>query len=183
MTHDQQALGRRLRQLRQGQGLTLRELARRVGKSESYLSRVEHGRIDLSLSTLKEIADQLGRPIAHLLDDGLPPTDGLIKQGRHRRLVVSPKLEYEILSTSNPDVTVFRMILRAGGNSGERPYRHQGIESGILLRGRVRVVVGDRDYVLEEGDSLTYRCEAPHWFENVGEGDALAIWVVTPPTF
>jgi len=183
MDDSKDTLGKRLRQLRQEQSLTLRELAERIGKSESYLSRVEHGRIDLSLSTLKEIADQLGRPITHLLDNGFPPTNGLIKKGEHRKLVISSALEYDILCSANQEISLFRMILKEGGNSGDKPYRHQGIESGIMLKGRVQVVVGDREYILEEGDSLTYRSEQLHWFENVGEGDAIAIWAVTPATF
>jgi len=169
MVDPKETLGERLRQLRREQGLTLRELAERIGKSESYLSRVEHGHIDLSLSTLKEIADQLSRPITHLLDNGFPPTDGLIKQGEH--------------CSSNQEISLFRMILKEGGNSGDKPYRHQGIESGIMLKGRVRVMVANREYILEEGDSLTYHSEQSHWFENVGKGDAIAIWAVTPASF
>ncbi len=183
MENSKGALGERLRQLRREQGLTLRELAERIGKSESYLSRVEHNRIDLTLNTLKEIADQLGRPITHLLDNDLLTTDDLIKRGTHRRLVISSVLEYEILCSSNQEISLFRMILKEGGNSGDKPYCHQGIESGIMLKGRVRVVVGSNEYVLEEGDSLTYHSEQPHWFENVGKGDAIAIWAVTPATF
>jgi len=183
MNSTQKALGERLRQLRQEQGMTLKELAEAVGKSESYLSRVENGRINLSLSTLKQIADRLGRPIVHLLDDGVPEVGGQIRRGEHRRLVVSPKLEYDILSAPNQDVVVFRMRLKRGGDSGDRPYRHQGIESGLLLQGTVRVHVGDREYTLAEGDSLTYRSEEPHRFENIGDEDAIAIWCVAPPTF
>lgn len=183
MGNPREALGGRLRQLRREKGLTLKELAESIGKTESYLSRVEHNRIDLTLSTLKEIADQLGRPIVHLLDNGLLTTDGLIKRGTHRRLVVSPVLEYEILCSSNQEMSLFRMILKEGGDSGDKSYCHQGIESGIMLKGRVQVVVGSCDHILKEGDSLTYRSEQPHWFKNVGKGDAIAIWAVTPATF
>lgn len=52
-----------------------------------------------------------------------------------------------------------------------------------MLKGRVRVVVANREYILEEGDSLTYRSKQPHWFKNIGKGDAIAIWVVAPATF
>jgi len=183
MNETQKALGGRLRQLRQEKGMTLRELAESVGKSESYLSRVENGQINLSLSTLKLIADQLGRPIVHLLENEIPEVGGLIRCGQHRRLVVSSKLEYDILSARNQEVVVFRMRLKRGGDSGDRAYRHQGIESGILIQGKVRVQVGEREYVLCEGDSLTYRSEEPHRFENVGGEDAIAIWSVVPPTF
>lgn len=176
-------LGERLRQLRLQQGLTLRELAERVGKSESFLSRVERGQLDLSLSVLKEIADQLGRPVIQLLDDGIPGAAGLIKKGEHRELVVSPDLQYDILCTPNAELSLFRIRLRPGADSGHGHYRHQGIETGVLLQGTVRVVVGEREYILHEGDSLTYSSTEPHWFENIGEVDAIGIWCVVPPTF
>ncbi len=176
-------LGERLRQLRLQQGLTLRELAERVGKSESFLSRVERGQLDLSLNVLKEIADQLGRPVIQLLDNGTPGTTGLIRQGEHRKLVVSPDLQYDILCTPNSELSLFRIRLRPGGDSGHGHYRHQGIETGVVLQGTVRVIVGDREYILREGDSLTYSSTVPHRFENIGEIDAIGIWCVVPPTF
>ena len=176
-------LGLRLRQLRQEKGLTLKELAQRVNKSESYLSRLERGEVNPTLSTLKAIADELDRPIIYLFDDEFTHPEAHIKKGEHRELIVSPDLKYIVLSKPNSEISMFITILSKGGNSGDRPYRHKGIECGILLKGEIRVVVGDREYILEEGDSLTYRSEEPHWFENVGDEEAVAIWAVTPPTF
>jgi transcriptional regulator with XRE-family HTH domain len=176
-------VGKRLRQIRREQGLSLRELAGRIGKSESYLSRVERGQLDLTLSLLKTIADQLGRPILGLLNDRLTETVGLIAKGSHKQLAISAELQYDILSKANNELSLFRMTLKPGGNSGPFPYSHNGIEAGILLQGSVRVLVGDCEYVLKEGDSLTYSSTEPHWFENIGDVDAVAIWVVSPSTF
>ncbi len=175
-------LGEQLRRLRVEKALTLRVLAEQVGKSESYLSRLEHGQINPSLGTLKRIADALGRPLVHLLENDFPPLGALISKGAHRKLIVSPKLEYEILSAPNHQVTLFKVMLKEGGSSGE-PYRHQGIEAGIVLKGTVKIKVGEKEFRLEQGDTITYRCEEPHSFENVGKGDSIGIWVVSPPTF
>jgi len=71
-------LGKQLRRLRLEKGLTLQGLAEEVGKSESYLSRLERGQINPSLGTLKRIADALGRPLVHLLENGFPPLGALI---------------------------------------------------------------------------------------------------------
>jgi transcriptional regulator with XRE-family HTH domain len=175
-------LGEDLHRLRLEKGWTLRELGQRVGKSESYLSRLEHGDINPSLGTLKRIADALGRPLVHLLDNNFPPLGTLISKGKHRKLIVSPMLEYEILSAPNHQVTLFKVMLKPGGNSGE-PYRHQGVESGIIMKGTVKITVGKKEFRLEEGDTITYSCEEPHSFENVGKDDAIGIWVVSPPSF
>lgn len=183
MGRQDQELGKRLRQLRHEKGWTLEEMGRRIGRSRSYLSRVENGNIGLTLSSLKEIADALGRPIIHLLDEDESHFGGKIAKGDHRKLVVSSELEYDILSTPNTSLSLFRMRLRGGGNSGKKRYSHEGLESGILLQGSLVVKVGDQVYHIQEGDSLTYLSQEWHWFENPGEEDAIAIWVVTPPTF
>src|ERR1700734_859003 len=62
-------VGSRIRRERQHQGLSLRELARRVGVSASMLSQVETGRTRPSVSTIYAIATELGLSIDALLSD------------------------------------------------------------------------------------------------------------------
>jgi transcriptional regulator with XRE-family HTH domain len=178
-----QELGARLRELRLAKGLTLRELARQVGKSESYLSRLENGKLNPSLASLKRIADALDKPLVHFFEGPVMPFDAVVLDGQRRRLIVSPSLEYDILSAPNPQVALFKMTLKKGGTSGATVYTHQGIESGIVLKGVVKIVVGNKAYILKAGDSITYRSDQPHRFENVGEEEAVGIWAVSPPTF
>lgn len=60
-------LGKRIRSLRKDRGWTQEELAHRSGLNRSYMSDVECGRSDLSLSTLQKIARPLGISVAELL--------------------------------------------------------------------------------------------------------------------
>jgi DNA-binding XRE family transcriptional regulator/quercetin dioxygenase-like cupin family protein len=62
-------VGSLVRRERQKQGLSLRELARRVGVSASMLSQVETGRTRPSVSTIYAIATELGLSIDALLSD------------------------------------------------------------------------------------------------------------------
>jgi transcriptional regulator with XRE-family HTH domain len=62
-------VGSLIRRERQAQGLSLRELARRVGVSASMLSQVETGRTRPSVSTIYAIATELGLSIDALLSD------------------------------------------------------------------------------------------------------------------
>lgn len=62
-------VGTLIRRERQRQGLSLRELARRVGVSASMLSQVETGRTRPSVSTIYAIATELGLSIDALLSD------------------------------------------------------------------------------------------------------------------
>lgn len=180
---DNKVLGSRLRALRLEKSLTLRELARKLGKSESYLSKLENGKLNPSLASLKQIADVLGRPLVHFFEDPFIPTEAVLLDGQRRQIVVSPSLEYDILSAPNPQLALFKMTLKKGASSGASFYVHQGIESGIVVKGKVKIVVGNKDYVLKVGDSITYRSDQPHRFENIGDEEAVGIWAVSPPTF
>ena len=57
----------RIKQLRLERGLTLTELARKIGISESHLSRVEAGARGLHLSKMETLARALGVPVAEIL--------------------------------------------------------------------------------------------------------------------
>jgi transcriptional regulator with XRE-family HTH domain len=60
-------LGKRVRALRLDRGWTQEELAHRSGLNRSYMSDVERGRSNVSLSTLQKIARPLGISLAELL--------------------------------------------------------------------------------------------------------------------
>ena len=62
--------GRRIRETRTAQGLSLEQLARLTGISAPALSLIETGKRDPRLTTLKRIAEALRVPITALIADG-----------------------------------------------------------------------------------------------------------------
>src|SRR5215831_7538288 len=80
-------VGSLIRRERQKQGLSLRELARRVGISASMLSQVETGRTRPSVSTIYAIATELGLSIDALLSDdgGAGPASAAAAGGTRAR--------------------------------------------------------------------------------------------------
>lgn len=62
----QQAFGQRVRQLRQSQGLTQEDLAERCGLFRTYMSRIETGVANPTLTMVHALATSLGVPIAAL---------------------------------------------------------------------------------------------------------------------
>lgn len=60
-------LGRRIRQARMEMGLSGTELARRIGKSQPYISDLERGQRTPSLLTLTALAQVLERPLSYFL--------------------------------------------------------------------------------------------------------------------
>jgi transcriptional regulator with XRE-family HTH domain len=60
-------IGKRVRNLRTDRGWSQEELADRSGVNRSYMSRVELGKSDVSLSVLHKIARTLGISLAEML--------------------------------------------------------------------------------------------------------------------
>jgi XRE family transcriptional regulator, fatty acid utilization regulator len=86
---DAVALGRRLRHHRRQAGLTLAQLASRVGVSTSALSLIENGRREPRVSTLSALAGALDVEVQQLLDGG-PPSRRAALEVRWERAQRSP---------------------------------------------------------------------------------------------
>lgn len=65
------ANGTAIRAFRQANGVALRTLEKRTGKSRGYLSRLENGQRDATASTLTVIADVLGVPVGAITNEVL----------------------------------------------------------------------------------------------------------------
>ncbi len=67
--------GRRVREVRAGQGLSLEQLALLTGISAPALSVIENGKRDPRLTTLNRIAEALRVPLAALIADRVGAAD------------------------------------------------------------------------------------------------------------
>ena len=52
-----------------------------------------------------------------------------------------------------------------------------------MLKGRLEVVSEDNIYVLDEGDTIYLDLSKPHKIRNIGNSEAIAIWINSPPTW
>lgn len=64
----QQAFGQRIRELRQAKGMTQEDLADRCGLFRTYMSRIETGKANPTLTMIHALADSVGVPVQSLFD-------------------------------------------------------------------------------------------------------------------
>ena len=200
-------VGSLIRRERQKQGLSLRELARRVRISASMLSQVENDRTRPSVSTIYAIATELGLSIDALLSDsggqagsavavaGPRTRRGpaaaapvlaelscqLVRPGERRKLELESGVTWELLSDLLPHMVDFMFVTyEPGGSSSSsgKLMRHTGTEFAFLLRGQLKIQVGFDEYVLEPGDALAFDSSEPHLLVNEGTEPAEGIWFV-----
>ena len=168
-------------------GLTVEQLAQRSGISTGALSQLERGMGNPSLGTLSRLAEALSTPLEELISMDSTKSTGLIRledrrdlgpldeesgQAGHQRRLVTPSL----LSP----LQVIETVLPVGFSNYDRPFRRIGMECVVVQSGEVRIHVGDESFDLQRGDALTYDCTRPHWWENVGNGQAVILGMATP---
>ncbi|MFJ8474044.1 helix-turn-helix domain-containing protein [Kitasatospora sp. NPDC094011] len=153
-------LAARLREHRLSSRLTLEVAAGRVGLSPAYLSRLETGRRQPSLPVLLGLARAYGTSVSGLLGEAMVEPDpvvrgGAIEPGRaggwgYRR-AGAPGRAMQALRVHVPP-GVQDAVVRV----------HPGEEWLYVLRGELRVTLGDRVHVLAAGDSAHYDSLTPH---------------------
>ena len=70
-----------------------------------------------------------------------------------------------------------------GADTGEEMLTHDGEETGILLEGRLELVVGLETFILEAGDSYYFESTKQHRFRNPYDEPARLISAATPANF
>lgn len=191
------AIGSRLREERERQGLSLRKLAGRLDISPSALSQIETGRSRPSVSTLYAIVSELGISFDELFarspGDGAapPPTrhprtafgeEQIVQRADDRPVIeLESGVRWERLNpTGERDVDFLEVEYDVGGASsrGGTFVHHAGREYGVVTSGTLKVTVGYEEYELGAGDSICFDSAVPHRLETVGDVPARAIWLV-----
>ena len=60
-------------------------------------------------------------------------------------------------------------IIIPAGQSTPKPRTHDGYEWLYVLSGRMRLIQGDQDLVLEPGEAAEFDTRVPHWFGAADE--------------
>jgi transcriptional regulator with XRE-family HTH domain len=177
-------IGPRVRTLRDGMGLSLRDLAERSGVSAPMLSQVERGETSPTLSVAARIAAGLDLSLSQLLrlDEGGTVT--VVRAGE-RRGGGEGGHAYEILTPPLPGqrAELSRHVLAPGastGGPGDPPMHEPGSrETALVERGMLTLVCDGERHALSAGDCVTFDADLAHHFENPGDEEAALLAVVS----
>jgi transcriptional regulator with XRE-family HTH domain len=181
-------LGPRLRAGRERAGVSVRELARRIGVSPSLLSQVERGLAQPSVGTLMAVVDELGLSLDSLFAGRSAAANGGEAQPAIvQRAAGRPALELgggvvweRLTATPDPDADFAFVTYPAGAESGgaeDPPTRHHGREYGYVISGRLQIEVGSETLELGAGDAVAFGSETPHRFRAIGPEPVTAVWL------
>jgi transcriptional regulator with XRE-family HTH domain len=182
-TQQNGAVGARVKALREGMDLSLRDLAERSGVSAPMLSQVERGETSPTLTIAERIAAGLDLTLSQLLrlDERVHVVvtragDRRTRSRRgHRTDELTPPLPGQ-----RADVSLHRLDPGAATGRPDDPPLHEpgARETAVVLSGSVALLIDDERHDLEAGDSVTFDADLPHHFANEGDRPAEFLAVV-----
>ncbi len=175
-------IGDRIQAYRKRVGLTLRELADKSGLSPSFISKLEAGKVGISVASLDKLSDSLGVEMANLLFEASNDVPMLSQKDFRSRIQLEGNSFYEQITPKQPDFCLSAgiVVTDVGGVSGEAT-THEGDEIHFILKGKFKFMINNEEFILEEGDCISHHSQDPHAWENIGEGQGMFLVVSSLP--
>lgn len=175
-------VGERIRELRLKKGLTLKDMSELTGLSQGFLSLVERSKSSVTLQSISKISEALGVSRTYFFEETVPVTSD-------RKLPITKKnpseeakrgLPNEFTSTSFfyqslnriEDSPLFEpmLVVILPDEQKSEPSTHNGQEFGYILEGNLSLILEDKEYLLEKGDSFHIKSNTPHtWYNGTKE--------------
>ena len=181
--------GARLRELRLQQGMTLQELASRSGFSKAFLSRLESGGRQASISAALTLCRIFRVSLSSLFESPEETSQCTIIRAADAVEKSAKGLKYAPLSDAGRMFNVQPMRVKVSPQRrGNEHYHHDGEEWIYVLHGKLTLSIAGSAYDLEEGDAAHFESRLPHRLIARGgrEAEVLVVaaprWGATPPT-
>ncbi len=176
-------IGKKLKDLRIRNDLTLAQLASRSELTKGFLSQVERNLTSPSISTLEDILEALGTNLSEFFREEdeqqlvFSRQDFFVDDSRG-----DARIEWVIPNAQKNEMEPILLTLQAGAKSMEMAC-HEGEEFGYVLKGTLTLVVENRRYRMKAGETFYMDGRRSHYLVNSGSGEARILWITTPPMF
>ena len=175
-------IGKKLKELRLQNDLTLGDLASRSELTKGFLSQVERNLTAPSIATMEDILEALGTNLSEFF-----------REEEEKQIVFSTQ---DFFEDKQDDYTIEWVIPNAQKNEMEpilltlAPHKksqemlaHHGEEFGYVLKGTVTLILGNKKYKLKAQETFYLDGTKSHYLYNHGSSEAKVLWVTTPPMF
>ncbi|MFS2197096.1 cupin domain-containing protein [Pseudomonas sp. Pseusp3] len=172
--------GLRIKYLRKKKGLSLQQVADRIGRSIGFVSQIERGLSQPSIEDIGAIAQLLEVDYLSFFtsEQELPKHPVLVKRRERSALDYRGGIKDQLLS---PDISgKFHMLLTEiapGSRSSDDLMTDAGEQGGLVLDGELELTINGETLHLVEGDSFHFTSSTPHSYVNKGQIPTKIVWV------
>jgi transcriptional regulator with XRE-family HTH domain len=177
-------IAQKIKAFRVERNLTLDDLGKKTGFTKGYLSKLENSKKVPPIATLSRITKALNVEIADFFDREINhPRHSIVRKGERKSVIRDGTLfgyYYESIAYKKHQKTMEPFIITLIPHAKDHTiFEHGGEELMFVLEGKMSVFLGDKRYILEEGDCLYFDSSIPHRGECIGDKEAKTLVVIT----
>ncbi|TQM42970.1 helix-turn-helix domain-containing protein [Pseudonocardia cypriaca] len=182
---DGRRLGARIRLLREERGWSLRRAEEVTGVSRAMLSKIELGTAAPTVPVLGRIAEGFGVSISQLVGGrpaATPSENVVVLPAAEQPVFRVPGTGFERRSLAPRIAGAVDLAvnhLPPGQSSDTFPAHRPGVQEVLTVAaGRLHLVLDDDRYELGHGDSIYFRADHAHRFDNPSDTEAAVFYIV-----
>ena len=184
MTYKLQEMARRIRELREVTGLSVEEMAQRTDMSVEEYLQCEAGNRNLSIAFLYRCTLSFGVDMGDLLEGRSPKlrSYALTRKGGGQRIEEAHHMVGYNLAADFRNRIALPLYMEINYRPGAEYedielVTHEGQECDIVIRGHMRIQIGEKTEVLHAGDCIYYDSSTPHGMIAV-DGEDCAFYAI-----
>ncbi len=172
-------VGKKIKQVRTRQKISLDSIANETGFSLDYLKKLEAGKEMPPVGALLQIARALKIDSTLLLKEEEESVSTRKKEYTKR----TANYAYQTLTpdAENKHLKAFRVTIDPQQDHEGVGYQHEGEEFTYVLSGEIEIIVGDHVNTLSQGESLHFNSSVKHNLRNIGDQEAELVVVIYSP--
>ena len=166
--------GQNIKRVREDKHLSLEIAAELTGVSRSMLSQIERGETNPTITVLWKIAQGYKVSFTTLIEQ--TESAGAIIRGKDVPSLTDVNSGYEnypvFLFDPETRFETYRIVIQPGGGLEAQPHLPGTEEYITVFAGSVQITISEEVYTLDAGDSLRFRADAPHIYQNMEDSPA-----------
>jgi transcriptional regulator with XRE-family HTH domain len=174
-------IGKKIKSLRLKKGLTQEELGERTDLTKGYISQLENELNSPSIETLFALLEVLGTSPKDFFDD-TKKNVSVVYSEEDQTSFTDSDLKYNIrwLVPQSNENEMEPVFITFEENGEFKQFEPSLSETFIfVLRGKIKIELGDTEWIAKKGDSIYYDASAHHRLSNIHKGTSECILVAT----
>lgn len=181
-------IGKKIRELRKSKNFSIIDLSRESGLSTGLISQIERNMVVPSIKVMWKIANVLEVNIGYFFDeDDENIEEKIVVRKDHRKSITTndSTKSYELLmpNLNNKSIEFILITLDKETKINKELVSHKGEECGYIIEGKMKIILENKEYILEKGDSFYFDSKIPHVYENYGDETCVLVCAMTPSSF
>ncbi|MCP8898543.1 helix-turn-helix domain-containing protein [Gilvimarinus xylanilyticus] len=174
-------LGLKLKAIREANGLSQRELAKRAGVTNSSISMIEQGQVSPSIQSLEKVLAGFPMTLSYFFSCGVADDSESFFSPQEMPRHSKPYGYMQMVAEQLPQrrVTLKHLCFEPGTNSGDAPLTSFFDQVGSVFSGRILLSIGVKVQTLEPGDSFYLRAYTPFKALNLSQSERAVVLVAS----